>query len=109
VSSINHESHLDTNLQDTIDYSNYNNKVQRICYNGIVEFNEELELALSSDFTELFSTGKLYYNQKEVAISLKPKQTIPVSMFMWDLDAIVEDANARNSTFLNFIKSKFSN
>jgi hypothetical protein len=87
----------------------YNNKVQRIWYYGIVEFNEELELALSSDFTELYSTGKLYYNQKEVAVSLKPKQTIPVSMFMWDLDAIVNDASARNSTFLNFIKSKFSN
>lgn len=85
----------------------YNNKVQRIWYYGIVEFNDELELALSSDFTELYSTGKLYYNQKEVAISLNPKQTIPVSIFMWDLDAIVEDANARNSTFLNFIKSKF--
>ncbi|SKA20783.1 ATP-binding protein [Sediminibacterium ginsengisoli] len=86
----------------------YNNKIQRIWYYGIIEFNSEVELALSSDFTELYSTGKLYYNEKDVAISLNPKKTVPVGVFMWDIDAIVNDANARNSTFLNFIKSKFA-
>jgi len=65
-------------------------------------------LALASDFTALYSSGKLYYNQKDVAISLNPKITVPVSLFMWDIDAIINDADARNSTFLNFIKSKFS-
>lgn len=97
---------LETRARNLMKY--YNNKIQRIWYYGIIEFNEEVELALSSDFTELYSTGKLYYNEKDVAISLKPKKTVPVGMFIWDIDAIVEDANARNSTFLNFIKSKFS-
>lgn len=90
-------------------YKYYNNKVQRIWYYGIVEFNEELELALPSSFTKLYSSGKLYYDQRDVTISLNPKETIPASIFMWDLDAIIQDANLRNSTFLNFIKSKFSN
>lgn len=90
-------------------YKYYNNKVQRIWYYGIVEFNEELELALPSTFTKLYSSGKLYYDQRDVTISLNPKETIPASIFMWDLDAIIQDANLRNSTFLNFIKSKFSN
>ncbi|WP_061085500.1 hypothetical protein [Chryseobacterium indologenes] len=97
---------LETRARNLMKY--YNNKVQRIWYYGIIEFNDEVELALSSDFTELYSTGKLYYNEKDVAISIKPKRTVPVGMFIWDIDAIVEDANARNSTFLNFIKSKFS-
>ncbi|MFC3161272.1 Histidine kinase-, DNA gyrase B-, and HSP90-like ATPase [Chryseobacterium arachidis] len=86
----------------------YNNKVQRVWYYGIIEFNDEIELALSGRFTELYSSGKLYYTETEVAISLRPKMTIPIGIFMWDIDAVVRDADARNSTFLNFIKSKFS-
>lgn len=96
---------LETRARKLMKY--YNNKVQRIWYYGIIEFNEETELALSSDFTELYSSGKLYYNEKDVTISLSPKKTVPVGIFMWDIDAIVEDANSRNSTFLKFIKSKF--
>lgn len=86
----------------------YNNKVQRIWYYGIIEFNDEIELALSGKFTELYSSGKLFYMETEVAISLRPKVTIPIGVFMWDIDAVVRDADARNSTFLNFIKSKFA-
>ncbi len=97
---------LETRARNLMKY--YNNKVQRIWYYGIIEFNEDIELALSSDFTELYSTGKLFYNEKEVVVELKPRKTVPMGVFMWDIDAIVNDANARNSTFLNFIKSKFS-
>lgn len=97
---------LETRARNLMKY--FNNKVQRIWYYGIIEFNDEVELALSSDFTELYSSGKLYYNEKDVAISLNPKRSVPVGIFMWDIDAIVSDASARNSTFLNFIKSKFS-
>ncbi|MCJ8164542.1 ATP-binding protein [Pontibacter sp. E15-1] len=97
---------LETRARNLMKY--YNNKVQRIWYYGIIEFNEETELALSSDFTELYSSGKLYYNEKDVTISLNPKKTVPVGIFVWDIDAIVEDANSRNSTFLKFIKSKFA-
>lgn len=97
---------LETRARKLMKY--YNNKVQRIWYYGIIEFNEETELALSTDFTELYSTGKLYYNEKDVVISLNPRKSVPVGIFIWDIDAIVEDANARNSTFLKFIKSKFS-
>ncbi|MDR2276179.1 MAG: ATP-binding protein [Sphingobacterium sp.] len=97
---------LETRARRLMKY--YNNKVQRIWYYGIIEFNEETELALSTDFTELYSTGKLYYNEKDVVISLNPRRSVPVGIFMWDIDAIVEDANARNSTFLKFIKSKFA-
>ena len=85
----------------------YDNKVQRIWYYGIIEFNEEVELALATDFTQLYSCGKLYYNEKEVVVTMKPRRSVPVGLFIWDIDAIVKDADARNSTFLNYIKSKF--
>lgn len=85
----------------------FNNQIQRIWYYGIIEFNEEVELALSGRFTELYSSGKMYYDEIPVAISLEPKKILPIGVFIWDLNAVVSDADARNSAFLNLIKSKF--
>lgn len=85
----------------------YNNQIQRIWYYGIIEFNEEVELALSGRFTELYSSGKIYYDEVPIAISLEPKKILPIGVFIWDIDAVISDANSRNSAFLNLIKSKF--
>lgn len=85
----------------------YNNQIQRIWFYGIVEFNEEIEMQLAGEYTELYSSGKMYYRETNVAISLNPKITLPIGVFIWDLDAVVKDADARNSAFLNLIKSKF--
>jgi len=85
----------------------YNNQIQRIWFYGIVEFNDEVELALAGEYTELYSSGKMYYKETEVAISLNPKKSLPIGVFMWDLDAVIRDAELRNATFLNMIKSKF--
>jgi hypothetical protein len=85
----------------------YDNQIQRIWYYGIIEFNEEVELALSGEYTELYSTGKMYYKETSVAISLSPKRILPIGVFIWDLDAVVDDAHSRNAAFLNLIKSKF--
>lgn len=85
----------------------YNNQIQRIWYYGIIEFNEEVELALSGRFTELYSSGKIYYNEIPVAISLEPRRILSIGVFIWDLDAVVSDAGSRNSAFLNLIKSRF--
>jgi len=85
----------------------YNNQIQRIWFYGIIEFSDEIEMQLAGEYTELYSSGKMYYRETNVAISLNPKITLPIGVFVWDLDAVVNDANARNSAFLNLIKSKF--
>ena len=85
----------------------YDNKIQRIWYYGIIEFNDEVELALSGEYKELYSSGKMYYKETQVAISLNPKRILPIGVFVWDIDAVVNDADARNLAFLNLIKSKF--
>ncbi len=87
----------------------YNNQVQRIWFYGIIEFNEDVETHLAGEYTELYSCGKMYYRETNVAISLNPKIILPIGVFIWDLDAVIKDADARNSTFLNLIKSKFLN
>ncbi len=85
----------------------FNNQIQRIWFYGIIEFSEEVEMQLAGEYTELYSSGKMYYRETNVAISLNPKITLPIGVFIWDLDAVINDADARNSAFLNLIKSKF--
>jgi len=86
----------------------YKNQIQRIWFYGIIEFSEEIEMQLAGEYTELYSSGKMYYRETNVAISLNPKITLPIGVFIWDLDAVIDDANSRNSAFLNLIKNKFS-
>ena len=64
-------------------------------------------MQLAGEYTELYSSGKMYYRETNVAISLNPKITLPIGVFIWDLDAVVNDADSRNSAFLNLIKNKF--
>jgi len=85
----------------------YNNQIQRIWFYGVIEFSEDVEMQLAGEYTELYSSGKMYYRETNVAISLNPKITLPIGVFIWDLDAVINDADARNSAFLNLIKSKF--
>lgn len=85
----------------------YKNKIQRIWYYGVIEFNDDIELALSGEYKELYSSGKMYYRETRVAIQKDPDIILPIGVFIWDLNAIVSDASARNSAFLNLIKSKF--
>ncbi|MDR0306601.1 MAG: ATP-binding protein [Chitinispirillales bacterium] len=86
----------------------YNNQIQRIWFYGIIEFNNEIEMQLAGEYTELYSSGKMYYKETNVAISVNPTIKIPIGVFIWDLDAVANDADARNSAFLNLIKSKFT-
>ena len=41
-------------------------------------------------------------------MQINPRIAMPVGMYIMDFDAVVNDADARNSTFLNIIKSKFN-
>ena len=86
----------------------YDNQIQRIWYYGIIEFNEDVEMQLAGEYTELYSSGKMYYKETNIAISLSPKKTLPIGVFIWDLDAVITDANSRNYSFLNIIKDKFN-
>lgn len=86
----------------------YDQNIQQIWFYGIVEFNDEYEKHLASDYHPLFSNGKVYYRPKEIVMQINPRVTVPVGIYIMDFDAVVEDADVRNSTFLNIIKSKFN-
>ncbi|MDR1023762.1 MAG: ATP-binding protein [Prevotellaceae bacterium] len=82
----------------------YQNKIQRIWFYGIIEFNDEIELALSGEYKELYSTGKMYYRETMVAIQKSPEIKLPIGVFIMDLDSIVNDADCRNSVFFKTYK-----
>ena len=82
----------------------YNQNIQQIWFYGIVEFNEDFELHLQSDYHQLYSKGKVYYKTKEVVLQLNPRIAMPMGVFLMDFDAVVNDADARNTTFLSIIK-----
>lgn len=86
----------------------YKDKIQQIWFYGVVEISEEFELHLASDYHKLYSTGKVYYRDKEIVLQANPKISVPVGLFIMDFDAVVDDADARNSTFLNILRSKIT-
>lgn len=87
----------------------YPDKIQRIWFYGIVDFNPEFRISLLEDnFIELYSTGNLFY--KEVAIipdNHRESERIPFGMFLLDYQAFINDAAARNKTFLEILKAGF--
>jgi hypothetical protein len=85
----------------------YKNKIQQIWFYGIVEIDDEYELDLLPEYHRLYSKGNVFYRNKEIALQKEPLITIPAEIFLMDFNAVVNDADARNSAFLNVIKSKF--
>jgi hypothetical protein len=86
----------------------YPNRIQRIWFYGIVEFNDEFKLSLKDEeYTPLYSKDSLYY--KENKIYLNDNDTVPylIGTYILSIDAFIEDARARNATFLQILKDGF--
>ena len=91
-------------------YKYYNSRIQRIWYYGIVDFDEDYALHLeSNEYAPLFSNGKAYYREKQVVVTREPRVTVPAGIFIMDLDAVIKDADTRNATFLNILRSGMQN
>lgn len=85
----------------------YNNQIQRIWFYSIIDIGEQERLALLGEYTELYSTGQMFYREAKVAISEEPLVRLPIGIYVWDIDAVVDDAESRNATFLELIRSNF--
>lgn len=86
----------------------YPDKIQRIWFYAVVEFNPEFKLYLQNNkFTPLFSTDELYYREDDIKTSLEATTTCKIGLYVLSLDAFINDADARNTTFLNILKENF--
>ncbi len=87
----------------------YPNKIQRMWFYGIVDFSKEFELSLLEDeFAKLYSAGNLFYKEYPVIPDYDNQSNfVPVSIFVLDFNAFIHDAESRNKTFLEILKSGF--
>ena len=81
----------------------YPNRIQRIWFYGIVEFNDEFKLSLKNEhYTPLFSKDTLYYKENEWYLSLESDIPYKVGTYILSIDAFIKDAKAHNEIFLEF-------
>lgn len=86
----------------------YPNRIQRIWFYGIVEFNDEFKLSLKNEhYTPLLSKDTLYYKENEWYLSLESDIPYKVGTYILSIDAFIKDAKAHNEIFLNILKEGF--
>ena len=100
------ESQLQQRAIKLLDY--YPNKIQRMWFYGIVEFNDEFKLSLlKSGYTPLYSKDQLYYKENSWQKSLTDDTKYKVGTYILSIDAFIKDAKANNEIFLNILKESF--
>ena len=76
----------------------------------MVECIDEYILHLKTNkYKPLFSKGKVFYNEKEVAVDVNTDEVVIANTFIMDIDAMANDAAARNETFLKILRRQFAN
>ncbi len=79
--------------------------IQRAWYFGIIKINDELEQFLrDDDWTPLYSKGKVFYRDRTLERPGKPP--VPVPLCLLSFDAVMDDAAARNHTFLEILRTE---
>lgn len=78
--------------------------IQRMWYFGIIDIDEQLEqLLLDTKWTPLFSRGHVFY--QDFQLRRADGKMVPAPTCLVSFDAVVKDAQARNHTFLEILKS----
>ena len=100
------ESQLQQRAIKLLNY--YPNKIQRMWFYGIVEFNDDFKLSLiNSKYTPLYSKDQLYYKENSWRKSLEDSTEYIVGTYILSIDAFIKDAKAHNEIFLNILKEGF--
>ncbi len=100
------ESQLQQRAVKLLNY--YPNKIQRMWFYGIVEFNDDFRLSLENrEYTPLFSKDYLYYRENTWKKSLEDDTKYTVGTYILSIDAFIKDAKANNELFLNILKEGF--
>lgn len=100
------EFQLDTRTEKLAQF--YNRRIQRMWFYGIVDFNPKYEKHLiNSHFRPLFSNGSIYFRSQPVYLDIAMTQSVIQNAYIMDFKALVNDANARNETFLKILQHQF--
>lgn len=89
----------------------YPNKIQRMWFFGVIEFDKEVRLEVKENhWIKLYSTGELYYKEIETIpvdkdLNQLSENAVPVFVMLMSFEALWQDAKTRNETFLNILKA----
>lgn len=88
----------------------YPNKIQRIWFYGIVDFNKEFRTSLiESHYQKLFSSGEIFYNKERVMINPDTEELKDIDVYIMEYKTVLADAEKRNSVFLRILKDTIQN
>ena len=86
--------------------ADYCPSIQRVWYFGIIEIDDSLsQLLRNMRWTPLFSKGRLFYQDFQVERADGTQVLAPT--YLISFSAIIEDAAARNHSFLELLKNGF--
>lgn len=78
--------------------------IQRVWYFGIIEIDDTLsQLLLDLGWTPLFSKGRVFY--KDFQVKTKDGFAVPTPICLLSYEAVIQNAAARNHTFLEILKN----
>ncbi len=85
----------------------YPGRIREFWFYGITDLNPEFVGILEDEeeWTPLFSTGQVFYKELRIKPYQEEKQLNLVKAYIMSYEALINDAESRNSTFLNLLKS----
>lgn len=88
----------------------FTNKIQRVWYYGVAEIDIEFERSLLEDrYVPLYSKGKMLYGEEFIIPDMSDRfSKIPIKLFILNYDALISDAEARNSSFMELLKKSIA-
>lgn len=88
----------------------YVDKIQRVWYYGVAEIDIEFERSLLEDnYIPLYSKGKMLYGEEFIIPDMSDRYSkIPIQLFILNYDALISDAEARNSSFMQLLKKSIA-
>lgn len=91
-------------------YPLYGNKIQSMWLYGVTQFDDAYQATLNTiGYQPLYSKGTVYVNTNPITITMRPEKiSVPAVRYVMDIDAVVEDADARNKAFMDIIQEKVS-
>lgn len=82
------------------------NKINRIWFYGITDIDTEFRISLKEDgFKQLYSSDQLFYKSQTIIIDDEADTSLNADLYVMSYDALVNDAEARNKTFLEVLKT----
>ena len=91
-------------------YPLYGDKIQSMWLYGVTQLDDDYQATLNTiGYQPLYSKGTVYVNTNPITITMRPeKVVVPAVRYIMDIDAVVEDADARNKAFIDLIQEKMS-